>query len=142
MLKQINQLFKVLNAKIFNSTDMNALIFSLTIQTQSTTNSGAKKLFLAPLHIKKSVAIVELKVKILPSLLQCTAIYGCVLQLRAKKKNSFFILQSIKIIFVCLFFSILLFYNHASLRKNTLNSLNSLKLTLSNSHLSVSLPSA
>ena len=43
---------------------------------KSTSNSGAKKLFLAPLHIKKSVAIVELKVKILPSLLQCTAMYG------------------------------------------------------------------
>ena len=56
----------MLNAKIFNSTDMNALIFSLIIQTWSTTNSGATKLFLAPLHIKKSVAIVELKVKFLP----------------------------------------------------------------------------
>ena len=31
---------------------------------------------IAPLHIKKRVAIVELKVKFLPLLLQCTTIYG------------------------------------------------------------------
>ena len=47
---------------------------------------------------------MELKVKFLPSLLQCTAIYVYALQLRAKKKKSFIILQPIKIIFVTLFF--------------------------------------
>ena len=59
-----------------------------------------------------------------------------------KRKKSFIILQLIKIIFVTLFFSILLFSNGKALKQNTLNSLNSLKLTLSNSHLSISLPSA
>ena len=41
-----------------------------------------------------------------------------------------------------MFFSILLFSNGQALRQNTLNSLHSLKLTLSNSHLSISLPPA
>ena len=52
---------------------------------------------------------MELKVKFLPSLLQCTAIYVYALQVRAKKKKSFIILQPIKIIFVCFFF--LFFYS-------------------------------
>ena len=43
--------------------------------------------------------------------------------------------------FVTLFFSILLLSNGQALKQNTFNSLNSLKLTLSNSHLSISLPS-
>ena len=41
-----------------------------------------------------------------------------------------------------MFFSILLFSNGQALRQNTLNSFHSLKLTLSNSHLSISLPPA
>ena len=53
-----------------------------------------------------------------------------------KRQKSFFILYLIKIIFVRLFFSILLFSNCASLRQNNLNSLNSLKLTLNSLKLS------
>ena len=87
---------------------------------------------------------MELKVKFLPSLLQCIVIYGYALQLRAKKKKLFIILQLIKIIFVTLFFSILLF------SKQCLSQTHSLKLSplcltfsqnfLSNSHFSISLP--
>ena len=46
-----------------------------------------------------------------------------------KRKKSFFILQSIKIIFVPLFFSIFLSSSGQALKQNTLNSLNSLKLS-------------
>ena len=76
----------------------------ILLQYQSIHNSGVKKLktIFSTIIYKKSATIVVVQVNFLPTLLQCIAIYGCALQLKAKKnKNYFFILHPFKILIVC-----------------------------------------
>ena len=83
-----------------------------------------------------------LQINFLPAQLQYTAIYGCSLQLKAKKKNLFFYSPSINILFRCFFFFFFLISlsstrQFRSLSLNSHLSLNSLSILTSLSQLSL-----